>query len=762
MPAVEHLPWIVVYGRWVWLGALLLAVAGAVLLARWRSRRRARREARACQERMREHAVRLDAAKVGERVVVEGRLESEGECARLRDGQPCAVTTVAEEPSTMARGQVSRRAERLALVVGDQRVPLVGAATVRVGSDEAWLRIGLGRAGRALRQRAAAWPPDDLLAYLQPRSEPAVLRSLSAGDPVYVEGQLQVAASDAGGGYRDSAAGFRLDGPLVLACAEAPRVSGPAPRRYGVAAVVGALAWLAVFGAGGALAVDQAEPGVLQRAAVEPAEIDRQMPLAIAAAATPFHRDEALALLGGAYEYSGVPSREWIERVVALFDIRDRCESAVLFLADHGQLEQAAERGRRCPEPRVVAVAGHALIGLGDFAAASELLLDAGAMTDIERRGAVRAHLLAGRIEHAAAALRSDLGAYQHEGSRAAAACLVEALDARSGDAAATARLRAAIDSDPRCRLLLADLLPAGERAAVLEPALASGSRTAIAAHMLAAEAALATGELELVPVLDPMRLQGWVRFEPISFEVVGHPGLERPLLRALAGAGEPLPPALRQLRAALLLQEAKRGLATGDPAAADQLERAIAELEELGVEDAVVAARVLQGYRRVLAGDRRGARKAVAGLSLRYGPQELLNLIEELETGLPSPRDEYLLRDLPQDVLAAATAGDGEPLAAWMHGTVYRQAVATAVYLAPQIERGGEAILDYLAHARRFNYLGMPFEERLAFVARRRLIAAALAAEEAAAAQAQIARRALEALSRRDTAVPLLVFESL
>ena len=513
------LPWLLQNGELVWKAALVALAGGGLGGAALAPRLIARRLAGSTRKGLGAPLASLARLNDGARVTLTGKLEAEGAlCQRFEDGSEAAAATVAYDPGASLlgggtfRAGLNTRAAGLSLVVGDEKVELRGPVEVVTGSREIRRRARFtGLTAEAQARIVTA------LGGARPHfsGEIVQLYSLAPGDAVRVSGVLRKETRDGESGYRSASARWTMvpvgeEGSvdqargLKLAFEGTPAVRGPGAVVLARGVVLGLVAFLVVFGLGGEIAACSAadDLAVFQGEGAWVRELDLEVATSIDpkahpgspldtglgatsfAAATPFRRAQAL----DRYAYALDRRRDADVRLVsfraALAERRGECAGAATRLASHGFVEQGAALAERCGD-RFLAAGIH--YTLGDFARASAII---GGESDKrwseeQLRLASKVHLLGGKSELAASALRSLAERYDDEAKaghpvrvKAAeraelARCVALAIDARRGQSAARASLKEKAQSaGPRpaeCLLLWADLLPPGERAEVLE-----------------------------------------------------------------------------------------------------------------------------------------------------------------------------------------------------------------------------------------------------------------------------------------------------
>jgi hypothetical protein len=451
---VAALPWLVVHGAQVWVGALAASpVLGAALdLLRHLRRHRRRLAAAARALGPARPVTQLDD---GVRVTLAGRLVVPAPMT----GRRAAITLHRVGPGGLApiTGAVEGG---LALDAGGQPIALAGDIRVMGGSSETtpdWFR----RQPRTEREAIAAEQPE--IAGAIAAEDPVVLiASIEDGDRVLAGGVARrIPSTDGGGGYRRPATTWQLVMEEAreghgLVCTSRPRLARDA-WKTALAGAGGALAVVAlVFWLGGVLAYRLGAYDL--------------------AAATPVRRAEALAAIAAQLEQRPHHDADRLEQEdVAIARLRGSASGEQRALRRHRQLRRAAAMGTRGASPALLLGAARAYEELGEMGLASDALVAAHADRGDLREAVV--HLLGGRDDRAVSVLRHVAsigeGSSPYRGWQARiASLLADAIDARASlDPAALARIRRAAERsevDRAARLLLADLLGGPERAELL------------------------------------------------------------------------------------------------------------------------------------------------------------------------------------------------------------------------------------------------------------------------------------------------------
>ncbi len=450
------LPWIVVYGNWVW-SATLVALMAAAPLHIWLRRRQIAR------------AKKRDAmGELGAPTAIENlhpnRLATLEGIVRVKAGPR---DTSAGKAAAVANGRVEddARAESLSLVCGESEHSLAGPTRLLSGSR--WIRGG----------------------------DEGLYTAIFSGDRVRVRGRVEaIAGGDSG--YRDAAGQWRIVGceenPIDIV-ADGVQVPAPRGRELPRALLLPVLIFFAATYVAGAMGSE-----TLDDISASAGQVDVPLGLRVASA-TPFHRDDALDRLGYGIGFYGKGSRTLSMGHVALELLQDDCPAAVKRALEHDEMLLAVELANGCPptaEGLEARVAANYVVG--NFSAISEQLGrfsliaidDPWATADGKLRIvwdiAARIHLLAGHYSRAADAVEvavprlqalarsqaedgdGDIAVERTQVKADAIACLGHALRVRGGQESSRSALEAAARTLPICHLLLAEVTPLERRADVL------------------------------------------------------------------------------------------------------------------------------------------------------------------------------------------------------------------------------------------------------------------------------------------------------
>lgn len=476
MPSPRVLVWLFAHGALVWQAALAILLLTAAALARRRTRRRAKARAAARRAPLGQPLGKTAELHEGPALLA-GRIEAEA-------ADPTAVTALvyraglpgsdtADEPMAHAR------AGHLVLTVGDERVAIEGAVDVIIGSRE--------RPFRRARPR-----PEALSAALEPwdhRLDDLVIteRTLSSGDEVWAAGSLERGGGESKGSYRDRAEKWRLVPPpaprgqgISLAFAGTPRArDARSVLSYALHLAAAGLLFLAVFGVGGQYAFEPLRPS--RPLALPNIPASEAVRLAAWVSVAPFHRERVRDALVTALETRAAEDPEsfaWLDR---LDEAEGRTSNIALRAILHGDLVRGAELAEAAGANDLAAQAWYALGELERASRAWERVRDEAQDTRSDRferrRFGVRVHLLASRVDLAAAEARALMKVaprprgFRLDNDLEERRCLLNALEARTGNREARSALQRANEWFPRhlCAVLFADLLTGPERTRFLD-----------------------------------------------------------------------------------------------------------------------------------------------------------------------------------------------------------------------------------------------------------------------------------------------------
>lgn len=451
---MADLPFLFVYGSWIWKALVVLSVAGGFVLP-WRvRRRRARKNAARARQALGAPTTDLETRTAGDAVVIAGALSTTSDPV---PGFLTSADVLAQSAWSFSSAAhvASQSAEKLAITVGDERVLLSAPIQVRAGSVEELPRakaVGLPEKTQARLEAARDGAP--LL------GGPLRFESLVAGDTVWAAGTLARrprAAGETEAGYRDDAGGFALvphddDEAIGMVTTTHPRVRSsfrlvPVFSAVGCGALMlGVLAIIGVI----ALEANEGSPAIFGTG--------RQI-----AAATPFHREDALELASYDLGRAVRRGRADAEQLFALAQVDGRMDcSPAKTLASVERFDLAGRALDNCPYPYAHQRVAESLAAAGRFSEASARIKVAAALGGAEHlswRRAIAHHLLAGDLDTAAQAAE-----------RATFGCVAAALWARGGHEGGIDRLRtlanraSGTERDVLCTLLLADGLSGDAR----------------------------------------------------------------------------------------------------------------------------------------------------------------------------------------------------------------------------------------------------------------------------------------------------------
>lgn len=721
----ELVPFAVRHGTAIWASAIPLLFAVSVSLAHRSLRARLGRRAKEALADLDKPDPEAGEALDGALVAVKGRLAAE------RGGKPVA----AGEPLLSSVGD--------AVVSGDGpmllerrhgRVALVGPHRILVGSREGF-PVGKGR------------------------------RVLCSGDDVVVSGRF---ASGAPGDSTYRAASpiasiVPAGNELELAAARPPQPMALRRRALAIGSAAAVAVWVLSF-VGGALWARSAA-----LAAIDAEE--RRFTLASLACASPVTRGSAKKLLLDTAS-RWVPRDDGLaERWAAaesFFDEAGDCLGALENRHHDGRIEEEARLGVLCGGPGSKRRAAQALLLLGEFAEAAELLRAAPPL-DAPREGApdvrldIRAALFTGDLAGAAALIR------RHGHPKLTAEmqnCVALGLEARAGNAAARVELRARASGHWTCKLLHADLLDGAERIAFLDT-LDQPLLQRIPGRFFAL----------LGEEADPRRVSGWMAYRlPELPPLLGAPSRDEGLdplravrastlvrMNAMAEVSKPY----RRTRAFVAIEHAMFAVHVGDDAEGLRLvERAMADYEQsMSAEDewdpyicqmrlfaATLTFRIgdpkAESYLRAATDDKknhcdvqwvRGAFAVRAGEGGGAAYYASTNATEQLA--------DAIIRGQAADVLAASQED---------------MLLSHLVVAAPRIESGHYAVIERLRwYEPACDSATCHLEFLASQAAVRALVFSRLGAHEEAFIMAERARNLRGPLSRRDISLAMALVEN-
>ena len=489
------LPWLLVYGPFVW--PAFVAFAGLVACAvAWSDARRGGRLSADWGRRELARPAR-EALADGARSVVTGTLSVEGDAVPGFDAPaPVAATTARADrrPDSLKDAldrAASVRAPALSVRCDDGSVVhLEGPVAVLAGSREVWTGCTLPRLDKSLRARVEA--ADEAGAAMLTQHH-VVLASVLAGDRVQAFGKL-VARQDirtvavrwtlAPAPEPDAGAGDAALAAIPLVHdGGAPRVSGPLPRsvwRAAALAALGAFVGVTVLGEYMTLSArgGGAGSGTVTSRPDQPLAF-HSVSNDLLAAATPFRRREAASRIAHQARRFPKSDRE-VDALAALWSLAEDCAVSADVLARAGRHEAAMDAAERCGTPRARWVGAQVASLAGYYPRAARMLDGIDAPPEGHRAQdvmAALAYLHAGNYERAAhwmerIAHPDNRDAFNPEFGQAAR-CAAAALSLRAGHAGAEHDLRAGFEGPQgwRCALFLADAKQGVARLAVLDEA---------------------------------------------------------------------------------------------------------------------------------------------------------------------------------------------------------------------------------------------------------------------------------------------------
>ena len=765
-PNTDDLPFLLLYGPWVWPIALAVAIAIPCVVVLLVRRRRAARDARAI-------VAQLEATPGVD--VIRGTLGGAGS-APLVSTLEVSAGPRGQEPE---RAIESQRAAELWIDEGTRRIA-IDADVVVLAGDRA--RAASGRVPRGTPPTLVTASVIPWLAKWKPTERPgaARLRSLAPGTPIVAVGTLERAPSDEATDYRTGATEWFLrpvapDQPIAIAARRpAPGVVPLRRRSVGIG--------IAVAFAVGAFTLDRlgdgwdAACGPYQDAGDRARFVDvSNTHVCALAAATPGKQENAQRGLLGMLERHPYRDQRSLERLAALAEISDGCERAAALLLAADQYEAVIDVARRCPERsergqvRGARRQEHAaLVALGRFADAAALKVQAtkdvpGLPTLTTLILAERWHEAAAAVEARAAELKAQL--HQEEDRRSYEltdrhlACVATLLRHHGGDREALGRLRTAVagTDGAACRPALAEAVPPDERVAM----------TARDEYAFTSHAALA-GRMRYVEGRDDM---DW---EHESVEtVLGNPtgvGADDTIAMALYAAVTPvdvtaLPP-LR--RAGVLRYQALAKVFDGDVAAARELaSQAMAAAAAVEKPDVYLP----RDIPHLLAAVRLYTVDTDLGVDLDHPPRNRETVRELwyhdfgvllLRQGSPVEDAYFGTRKQLADALVAAANGDGRSLAVELGTQDFRNWTDTQVMaIWPRLKTNRDAVARQLEWSAPTALARMGIDvpwSAIAYAATRRAALAMVGKPEAAARWDAIYRRYRAALGDRRRLVSLLL----
>lgn len=517
------------------------------------------------------------------------------------------------------------------------------------------------------------------------------------------------------------------------------------------------------------------------------------------AAATPFHRQDALAQAAEALHRRRPQSADDLSQLADIRALSGGCESGLWTLAHYGEFEGALDVARGCDAEAARRIAAGALYATGRFEEASLELDQYSPKQDDEHWMSssfeTRVHLLGGRNDRAieSAKLRAsqlrrisenyrtaDLNHIDGAEDRSSARditmdrllrwaeifdCVVDALDARGGDLSAERSLRSRAVVTEVCGLLAADLVTGdGETISERERWQQNYSRPNRISELLLLEVQPDRQNFPrtLLDTIDGRRLHGLHRFLQQT-----SPAIERAALAVLDDVSSPAR-AVQLNRAELRIRTAVLEYLSGDhEAARREVERARGFLESgEGRRRNIVSmrprprrmdsAKALATLIEIDAGQTRRAREIFSTIPSysrhRFERLEFLLLFAErgLRAGVV----------LPGNVMAqrAVVSGDGEEIAALLgqNSALWQ----TARLWTHRVRSNRATLTNHLRWSDESRCRECTLAQLLVDASNRRSAALNLRDERWASTLNGPIERIREAMSRRDIAVPLWVLE--
>lgn len=480
-----ELPFLIQWGHVVGVGLASLFALGLVGVRQLLAVRRARRAAAW-------RTPRADDGQLGETPgepryyagVLVGEATVEG-----FDGEAACVSTV--DLGLDERLVLSRAAAGLILQVGDELVPLQGAARCVLGGREWYPQkkvISLPDSVASPLIEAMEESGGESILERRPR-----FSALRAGDAVRVYGVLERRAqSDGESGYRETSAAFALapakDEELVLVFAGRPSFTGQSRAgQVGMAVLGFALAYGALYLQAEAIVDDGAAAFSRPPHVADPAE----HPAALRLALSPHHRTRMLNRLWSEMRRVAPVDERVAERRVRVASELG-CARAVGTAVEHGLFERARELTDGCPEAAQGGLAACAAgryeelpsdwpgdahaFHVGRYALLTQLAarhFEAArdtARDEIEQERAVRETPL--DLSNPEAIVRDSIQQAGRAESREARVrkmqCVAQLADLLAGESSARSELARDAVASPFCRLLLASVTDGPERLPLL------------------------------------------------------------------------------------------------------------------------------------------------------------------------------------------------------------------------------------------------------------------------------------------------------
>ncbi|MEO8703313.1 MAG: hypothetical protein ABI867_24920 [Kofleriaceae bacterium] len=469
----DELPFLLLYGAWVWKLVLALGFAAAVLAIRAQQRRRARVRAGITADAL-DHAG-----------VIRGKLHGAIETV---------VVTRSAAPDQRTPPIVTTwHTGELWLETDQGRVAIEGPIEVVAGSRVIATRHGIPHQTRPeLVERAckkATWIHPQRL--LGGEVADATVMLLGEGDEVVATGTLEQAPSQEPGSYRASDSAWTLrrgDAPVIRIAARLP---GSAALRLAIPAILG----LAVVTLGGGYLVAKKLGGRWQHSCagswseLAPVELTNTHACALAAA-TPIPRTELLEDTLSRLDRVRVRDDATLRQTLAVAQLAHGCSGVAQRLHDAQRFGEAATVALACGD---LGRAHAALVSDGRFAEACTIHVP----VDADRTHAlpeIPTLIACDRWREAADAV--DARALAEPGQQPHHECVAQLLRHHAGEPGVEAWLRAHQDR-PACAIALAELVPA-ERDRLLRGVTSPQTNVVAAAHSIAAAAGTPLSEYEL------------------------------------------------------------------------------------------------------------------------------------------------------------------------------------------------------------------------------------------------------------------------
>jgi len=618
------------------------------------------------------------------------------------------------------------RPARLWMLFGGNAVELAGPVSVLVGSKERWFAE----------------------------------RSLCVGDAIIARGRASCssAAPDTTSAFRVGAHALRLSPtalrPLSVAFSGRPLRTGGLKFDAFVGGALGVVVWLS----GSALASD---------AAVKSAQLgDGPLTSAemLGASAPPRLGSSFQALVPGPRSsdarYTSFAGFEMLRT--------DSCSRTREALLDAGRVALLAELAPRCASPLAIRDAARALLALGRFEAAHDMVRlspahELGHTRESDVRLDVQVHLLSGDFEDALLTVRESHDVSWNEATRARWLCVAGALEVLAGRSESGLWVLKRAQHGPaeaECAVLLADATVGEARFGALDAVRRHrGWANVSGALSLEADAMSARPRELRVPVYTQLVLGE-------ALHAPAHTGWLRAAHHALSVHPEPTP-VMYMERASLAAELAVYAAATGDVEGARKLSADARNAQNLAAQDALMGTlwigdedasklALLSAAIEARAGNfsearrwiARGARETTVS-NRRFGAP-LLRLVDYLDHADNESASGFMPVGLDE----------GGALTRWLHGRDDRVTERALLLGSHQIVRGRASFAAALARGLGRNPLSLLSPLRLVDLAshwhNRELAADALGDEEAVLEYATRAERFRAALQRRDVALLL------